>query len=86
MPKLEGDRMTALHIAANKSNIDAVTLLLEMDDIDVGIRNAEGRTALDEAARQLKKLESHDQPLEAAFLRARTPWQLLNDYEGSATD
>ena len=42
-----GDLMTALHIAVQESNLVAVQLLLEMEEIRVGVENVVGQTAMD---------------------------------------
>ena len=42
-----GDLMTALHIAVQRTNLLAVQLLLEMEEIHVGVENVAGQTALD---------------------------------------
>lgn len=43
----EGDMMTALHIAVQNSNLVAVQLLLDMEEIQVGVENVAGQTAMD---------------------------------------
>ena len=42
-----GDLMTALHIAVQITNLVAVQLLLEMEEIQVGVENVAGQTAMD---------------------------------------
>ena len=42
-----GDQMTALHIAVQRTNLVAVQLLLEMEEIQVGVENVAGQTAMD---------------------------------------
>ena len=53
-----GDLMTALHIAVQRNNLIAVQLLLEMEEIQVGVENVAGQTAMDlgqEALAELSK-------------------------------
>ena len=52
----EGDLMTALHVAVQNSNLVAVQLLLEMEEIQVGVENVAGQTALDLAHETLAEL------------------------------
>ena len=42
-----GDLMTALHIAVQRTDLEAVRLLLEMEAIQVGVENVAGQTAVD---------------------------------------
>ena len=42
-----GDLMTALHIAVQGTNLVAVQLLLEMEEIQVEVENVAGQTAMD---------------------------------------
>ena len=42
-----GDLMTALHIAVQRTNLTAVQLLLEMEEIQVDVENVAGQTATD---------------------------------------
>lgn len=43
----KGDMMTALHIAVLNSNLVAVQLLLDMEEIQIGVENVAGQTAMD---------------------------------------
>ena len=42
-----GDLMTALHVAVQRTNLVAVRLLLEMEEIRVGVENGAGQRAVD---------------------------------------
>lgn len=52
----EGDMMTALHIAVQSSNLVAVQLLLDMEEIEVGVENVAGQTAMDLGQEALAEL------------------------------
>ena len=56
-----GDLMTALHIAVQKTHLVAVQLLLEMDEIEVGVENVAGQTAMDLAHEALAELSEGGQ-------------------------
>ena len=52
--------LTALHIAVAKFNAKAVRQLLEADEIDVGVRNRDGLTALDLCRDTMDRAEEAD--------------------------
>ena len=53
-----GDLMTALHIAVQGTNLVAVQLLLEMEEIQVGVENVAGQTAMDLGHKALAELSA----------------------------
>ena len=69
--------LTALHIAVSELNVVFVKQLLDVDEIDVGIRNRNGFTALDLCQDALDRAEE----LDASHLAAvKEIHQLLTDY------
>ena len=53
-------RMTALHLALKYGKVDAAKQLLEMDELDLSIRNEHGRTAKQLAEDMLGYFDDHD--------------------------
>ena len=56
-----GDLMTALHIAVQNTNLVAVQLLLDMEEIQVGVENVAGQTAMELGPEALAELSGEGQ-------------------------
>ena len=77
-----GDLMTALHIAVQRTYLLAVQLLLEMEEIQVGVENVAGQTAIDlghEALAELRGKVQNTGEKEQKVKDAKEILQLLEE-------